>query len=661
MCKTLLFRYLLLSFALLGVSSVIAQEFAKSRPDRTIDFHQQVQERLFSTALSQMDISELSSLHLQIKKDQVISLLNTRYPELVYELENTPEQIISEKEISKLLLTIIKEESSFGNLDLEGSLWESAQSSIADSEGIATLEFLFGYELFKQKRLKEAQKNFQRLAKMRKGPYEYALYYGGLSSLLNKEFPEAINQLKAIGKEEALKPHISYYLSAAHYGNGDFTSVIKYFENRIQDQKLFNIEGITQIVAYSNYHLNRYEAAINNFNILSQYRNLSEDEKYILGKALLKTGQNIEGNSLLSEIAVQSQESKLKQSASYEYALNLSKEGKYEEAKSMFISMLSDDQYQKEDLQYNITILHAKTGNYNNATKNALALIKGKYQKEVLSLLSDMIDHIENPSTYIAVVEAIDLRAQDKSVIKSSLYKKAIIALQAGNFSTANSYFEKLKTIDPLIEERGAVAAWKGIMAYKDGDFKSAQKLLANYLNSKPTQETTISINRELEFYAHYFLAYSSFKLKDHKNALGHFSKSLAIVTNPSDKNMIEDIQLRIGDSYFLMVQYDQAKKSYDVAESLDQSYRPYALWQKAVIAELQNELYDQLLILDDIIGTHPESKYFGRAAFSAANTLFALGKYDKSATLYKRLESEDVPNRMKEEAIVQLGLISVN
>lgn len=661
MCKSLLFKYLLLISILLINESLWAQENSSMLPNRSVDMHQQVKEQLHYNALSQLEVDNLDPNEFSIKKDQLLSLLNTRYPELVYQLENSPKQIISQQEVSKLLLAIINEEAALGNLDLDGSIWESAQASIADSEGIATLEFLYGYELFKQQKLKEAQKNFKRLTKMRKGPYEYALYYSGLASLLEQNYDTAIAQLKSIGKEERLIPHIPYYLSAAHYGKEDYATVSKYYENRITETTLFNVEEITKIVAYSNYHLNRYEATINNLNILSQYRNLTDDEKYVLGKSLQKTGQNEEGNQLLANLADQSDEVQIKQTATYEYALQLSKDQKFEEAKSVFTTMLSNKAYDKEDITYNLALLNAKTANYDKVVESSLSLLKGKYQKEAISLLSEILDHIDNPITYNHAVDAINIRTEDKSLIKSSIYKKAIAALQSGNYPEAKSYFEKLKNIDPLIEERGAVAGWKGIMAYNDGDFVTAQRLLSNYLNSKSKGAHTSKIDSELEFNAHYFSAYSAFKLKGHQNALGHFSKSLELIVDPSDIDIQEDIQLRIGDCYFLMDNYQEAKVAYNAADELQRNHRDYALWQKAVIAELENKPYDQLLLLDDIIGQHNEGKYFGRAIFSSANTLFSLNKYDKSASLYKRIANEDVPLRMKEEAIVQLGLISVN
>ena len=336
MCKSLLFKYLLIISGLMIDDALWSQGFLSILTDRSVDMHHQVEEQLYYNALSQLEVDDLDLNDFSVKKDKIVSILNTRYPELVYLLENSPKQIISQKEVSELLLAIINEEEALGNLDLKGSIWESAQSSIADSEGIATLEFLFGYELFKQKELKEAQKNFKRLAQMRKGPFEYALYYrnkdldskladdvsAGLAQMYiqEKNYDEAITQLKSIGQEEKLISHIPYYLSAAHYGKEDYSSVTKYYEKRITETTLFNIEGITKIVAYSNYHMNRYEATINSLNVLSQYRNLTDDEKYVLGKSLQKNGQKEEGNQLLANLVDQSDEEQLKTTATYRYS-----------------------------------------------------------------------------------------------------------------------------------------------------------------------------------------------------------------------------------------------------------------------------------------------------------------------------------------------------
>lgn len=661
MCKILLNKGLLIAYSLIWSYALSSQSLSELKANRDITLHQSVEEELYLYALSQESAIVLPMSEDVIQVDRIKSYLYSRYPELAYQIESTSQQILSQSEISRLLIAHIDQQAADGTLDIDGSLYHQVVSSLKDEQSIAILKYLQGYELFKLKRLKEAQKKFEPIIQLRKGPYEYAQYYSGLAFILTNDYSNAIKQLSAIRNTEALKDHIPYYLIAAHYGHHNYREAINTYQRHKTNNQLYNNTGIIKIVAYSYYHLQNDPEVISNINLLSQMRPLSDEEKYILGKSLLRNGEEDSASTLITAIGETEEQNELSKTAAYEQALYLSQQGKFEEAIGRFQVLLESDLYDREDIQHNLNILYTKTHNYDLAAVGALDNIKGKYSNESLNMLSTIIDQIHNPKTYNKVIKAIQLRSHDKSSIKTSLYNKAVSALQSGNKELGQEYFELLKEVDPLIEERGAVAAWKGIIAYQEGDYNRAQSLLANFINSQANKSTASPANKELEFNAHYFLAYTYFRSKNHQRALGHFSKCLTLNSPQKEPNVMEDLHLRLGDVYFLMDKYKDALISYNAVQKMNLEHKPYALWQEAVIAELQNRPYDQLLLLDEIINAYPKSKYYTKSVFGAANTLFALGKYDKAALLYNNLQNTNAPIRMQEEAIVQLGLISVN
>ncbi len=659
MCNWFFYRQLVIVLAVLaGVNyqGISQQDLYGSR---TLELDDRISEGLYHFALSTIDpYSDMTSAQ-EVDRQKIISLLHTRYPDLTYELERTPKQTISGKEISKLFVQILKEESSAHVLDTEDSFWGIVEDAKLTYDEQATFKFLYAYELFKQKRFIEADKIFDKIIKERKGEYEYAFYYSGLIAMLNKKYDNAQEKLKKIGQDEKLKKQTPYYLAAAHYGNKDYNTVVKYYEPRLRDTELHNSQGIIKIVAYAQYKSGDYPGAIASLNLLQGQRQLLPEENYVLGVAYQKTGNNEASSEYLSDIAAV--QSTISSKAQYEHALNLSNQGKTTEAIATFENLFATGEFDKDEINWNLAVLNGRINKYDKLAFHAIKLMDSNKKKEATALLSQVVDNIDNETVYKNIIGQLNVALEDKSIIKTSLYNKALAALQQNQKDKATTYFDMMADVDPRVEERGNVAAWRGIMAYEDQNYKKASRLLSNYETTRPSAQPL----SKLDFDVAYFLGYSNFKLKNHSAALGYFSKSLDILkSKSSDQSIVskeDDIYLRIGDSYFLLDEYKSAQRAYTQIVNKGGPQKDYALWQTATIAELDDRPYDQILILDEIVSDYKQSKYFDRARFNTANALFTIKEYDKAANFYNDILASAAPVHLQEESTAQLGLISVN
>ena len=177
MCKPFFYRQLVLILAIIaGLNSqIIGQQDLYG--SRTLALDDRISEGLYHFALATIDpYSDMTSAQ-DVDRQKIISLLHTRYPDLTYELERTPKQTISGKEISRLFVQILKEETSAQVLDTEDSFWNIVEDATLTYDEQATFKFLYGYELFKQKRFLEADKIFDKIIKERKGEYELSLIH----------------------------------------------------------------------------------------------------------------------------------------------------------------------------------------------------------------------------------------------------------------------------------------------------------------------------------------------------------------------------------------------------------------------------------------------------------------------------------------------------
>ena len=347
--------------------------------------------------------------------------------------------------------------------------------------------------------------------------------------------------------------------------------------------------------------------------------------------------------------------------AAYEHALNLAHTGDAPAAITAFESLISSDDISKDDIHLNLAMLHSKTHNYEKAVHHAKLLLDSPRKEQAKDLIVELIDEVENETVYEHLVKSIASDLSDTTPIENSIYRRGIVALKGLDKSKAMKYFDLLADINPKTQEQGVVAAWRGIMAYEEENYSKAIRLLTNFQKTR-AQDQPLS---KLDFDVAYFLGYSTFRQKDHNSALGHFGEALDLVhlagPDIASSHKASDIHLRLGDSYFLLDEYESATRSYaSVIDKLGLN-TDYAIWQNSIIAELRGKPYDQIILLQGLINDHPNSKYQNRAQFNIANAFFGVREYDKAANWYKEIITSAAPTQLKEESGLQMGLISVN
>ena len=122
MYNQFLYKQLVFTAALtLSAISAISSQHSDLYEDRALDLGKSVHEELYHHAIQSIDPTDDIIDAQRLDQDVVISLLNTRYPELAYKLERTPKQTLAGKEISALLVDILKKVTSDGVSEVGGS------------------------------------------------------------------------------------------------------------------------------------------------------------------------------------------------------------------------------------------------------------------------------------------------------------------------------------------------------------------------------------------------------------------------------------------------------------------------------------------------------------------------------------------------------------
>ena len=538
---------------------------------------------------------------------------------------------------------------------------QSLDNAQLSKEDRIAVQFYIGYELFKKKEFDKAQKAFDKVIKARKGNYAYAAFYVGCAKIIQGKYDEAHEYFLKVRKEDSLEPYLPYYLALTHYARRDYDQVIKYYADRLKESSILEKESLRRLVAWSYYHQDSWADAAKTFQPLYSAEALSDEEVIVLAQAYSRSGNHPRAISLLSKMQVKPKPS-LENRISYELASSLSMAGRSQDAIQIFTDLLKKNSLWDQDIKWNLAILHFRVGQYDESAKLAGQLLKSRLYAQAEGLLGDLYKHHLNPDQKEEMVTNVMKGGQDLDFINQDVYLQAIAHVKNRQFDKANVLFSQLERQGINEEQRTTLMLWKGIVYYHQKNYEKSASLLETGLRKNLVEHTKLNLD------ARYILSYLRFKQKDHEAALGHFSKAYAQLSIPElhlspgqIQGLQEDILLRIGDIYFIGGRYNDSQLSYEKAAALKGTKKDHSLYQRAIIADLKDKPYDQLLLLEELIDEHPNSKYAVRANFATANTYFTLGKLDKATRIYQSLLRNTNNDEIAESSLIQLGLISVN
>ena len=583
-------------------------------------------------------------------------------PELDHLLTHTEKQTLAKPEIARLIALSIQEKSALDLLEEESTLRNSLKNTELSPQDRITMHFYQGYEFFKKKDFAKAQKSFNKVIKARKGHYAYASFYMACAKIIQGEYDNAHEYLMKVNKEPALTPYLPYYLALTHYGRRNYHDVTRYYADRLKESGIYEKESLRRLVGWSFYHQEQWSQSAQSMHPLYVSGKLTEQEEMILSMALKNAGHYAQAIDVLTPLT-NHPDAAFKDRATYMLASTHAEAGKYPEAIRGFTALIENGQSKwEQDIRWNLAILHKKSGNYQKSAQYANSLLKTRRYAQAEVLLKKLYkDHLNEGEKEIIVSNALN-DGSSLEFLNKDLYAQAVRHVSSQQFDKAILLFDQLEKQGINRDQKNEADLWRGIIAYHQGKYKKSGVLLDNAL----AQST--GGNSKLKLDAQYLLSYIRFREKNHSAALGHFSTVYGQINDPKlhlspgfVQNMKEDVLLRIGDIYFVTGRYKDSKNAYNDAKALNGNHKDHALFQQAILADLEDKPYDQLLLLEELIEGYPKSKYQVKARFATANTYFSLGKFTDATSIYQSLLRNATDEKIAESSLIQLGLISVN
>ena len=659
MRKLLLIRLFILNLIGFTAVSLIGQNADQLFHSKIMQSDQRVKNELYQSALIWTDvISSDQGLFVELEKQkaELISKLYINYPELRSELRYFNTSLKKDQKVSPLIKEIIKRESVNGTLPKGTNVIQYAKSLGINSKDIQSLNFYYGYELFQEKKYKEAIKVLADCIQAKGEEYNYAQYYTGMGYLLLGDYQSSQSSLLKIGKDKSLENYLPYYLAATHYALGNYQDVVKYYAPRNKESKLFNLNDLNKIVAYSYYNEQNYASAAL---YLAKVQKMDQAQDILmLSICYNRQGQYPSTLKLLSEYSVK--DHSIDPFIQFEKAIALGQSSQEDEAIFIFNNLAASNQIDQNLLRWNITLLYARKKDYDSAISQAQTLLNTQYKRQASDLITQNLDRIDNPTQIAEISRSLSSSAGSKEMINDNIYYRTLDALKRENWTEFDQYLKLLEETNPHSKEYKEIIVHKGLNDMSKKNIISAKNYLSIF-----ERLNDVAIDQTLSSKGYYNLAYLYFQEENGPKALGYFTKSLDILKSIEDtrenKLLKEDIYNRLGDIYLVKNDLNQAKKVYKTALGLNGNQGDYALFKMALIAELNGEYYDQIILLTDLSNDYPNSALKYKAEFLTANSLFELGKYEEAEKHYRLIVKEGKDNHLAEQSIIQLGLINVN
>jgi len=532
-----------------------------------------------------------------------------------------------------------------------------------DLNGSDNIEYKFrkGYAYFATNDYKNAQELFSEV-KGRRSPFtDDATYYFAYIAYLNKDYHVALVNFQRLKNSKKYESSYPYYITAVYFLDNRYDDVIKYAVPIINSTHQQNEKEMLRIIAASYFAKADYPNA-------AKYYGRFEDEdlgstqntqdSYQMGYTYYKVGNYTKASAELEKL--QQQNDIYSQSGNYTLGDVFLKLNNKQSARSAFFaaSKLDFDKQLQEDALYQYAKLSYEL-DFNTQALDATRLYLKNYphsrrNDEVKILLGEELLNSHNYAEAVEILEPIPNKtASAQAAYQKVTYYRGLEFYNERAFENAIGIFlRSLKNpVDAHIE--ALTTYWMAESMYEVRKYSESVETFEKFLDLPGASETPVYN------YANYALAYAAFGAEQYKKAANYFQKFLD--GGETDPNTINDAITRLGDSYFVLKNYNRALEYYNRIIEQHSQGEDYALFQRGMIEGLQGSPDNKITTLNDVLSKFPKSDYAADASFEIAYTYFLKSDSLKAKSglldmIQKYPTSSYVPR-----ALVTIGLIDYN
>lgn len=536
------------------------------------------------------------------------------------------------------------------------SSFKQVNSNVLDKSKKQDLAYKLGYSYFALRKFKEAIVYFNQL-KPKKGRYQVlSSYYAGFIEFGNKDYDEAISDLKVAANDPNFSNSVALMLASVYYEKGDYEELINYLVPLMaSNAALGNNTQLSIFLGEAYFYTNQYNEAAELYQKGS--KKLNKEASYNHGVTLDKLGKTQEAIEVLKPIAGNSTPTEI--SASYLLGKLYLAENQKLFALGAFLQIDNVENKEiAEESKFLVARLLFQMGRTSRCIEISKEFIiqypnsihKGKVNVFLAKALLQTND-------YHATIDYIE-GLPEKSSEVSNAYQKATYLLGVEQFN--NRKF------------RLAVANFsKSIENGTDESFKikahlytaEALALGRRYLEAEPHYKFVIaqSLNNSAEelLLAHFGYGYALYNQEKYGSAKKQFS---AFINTADQKDAKYGRALvRLADCEYVDKDYPAALAKYNRAVKGVFREKDYAYYQMGVIYHIQSKYDLSLTQFDRLLNVYKNSPYVDDAVFEKGTVYLENGSYNLAINSFSTLITEHPRSKYVPYALEKRALSNFN
>ena len=532
----------------------------------------------------------------------------------------------------------------------------------------AESDFKLGYSYFEQKDYEKARLLFDR-NKQVQSQYKYASsYYAGYLGYRAGDYAAARADLGVAEQNDAYKPVVPAIITQIYYKEGNYDGLIGYATKALQNTPPpQNSDEIQLLVGDAYYQKEQYKEAAEYYDkYAAVHQNRIEPAlQYKIGYANYKMGDFKGAIANLKNVAVR--RDSLGQNAAYHLGLSYVQANQKPQAVTAFEAARQGtfDKNIAENASLKLAQVQYEQGNMPEVI-NVLRDFRKKFSRSknqpiVDDLLSTSFLSSTDYQQALTYLESIDDRSEKlDATYQRVAYSQAALLYNNGNYAQALPLLDKSLKFPADDGLRAAAQVLRGEIFSVGQQYPDA--ITAYAAAARSVRRGGVSPEEaDFEQKARYGLGYAYYNTKQYDKARPQFAAFLSDTdAKPSDPNFY-DATLRLGDTYYVSKNYQQALDQYDKVIKANAADKDYAYYQKGRTLGLMGRREEATSTLAALLKTNPNSRYAEEAVFQQAQLAFEAGEYQPAVAGFSRLIESRPNSPLMPQALQKRGVAYAN
>ena len=527
---------------------------------------------------------------------------------------------------------------------------------------IATAQFQQGYSHFVLQRYKEAKDFFNSVRSLAQDFHKSdATYYYGLLLIKERNWDEALLQLRLVEFDAVYGPYTPYYIAQLLLSKGQRNEALSYVLSRQQQTPApYHQKEIQQLLGNIYFLQEKYPQALAQFKAYAgNGQSLSREDSYQLAYSQYRTGAWSEAALLLRSLSAQNDS--LGQHAMFLLGDVYLKLGDLAAARSAFLfcSLNSGHSQQREAARFFHAKLSYQLGFFDEALSGLQSFIlnyaRSVYADEARELQLAVLAATSNYKDALGLLDQLTVPSEPaRRLFAPVLYGRAAELINDGELDNAQALLDRALA-DPYNQSLlSYLFFWKGELAFRGQRYQEAVDFLQQYL-----QKGAPVLGEVRPQHARYSLAHAYLRLGLYEQALPMF-RAVAGQVESNAGPLVQDALVREADCLLMLKRYGQAASVYRKIIDFSWKEADYALFQLAIITGIRQP-EEKIRLLQRFETSYPGSSLLTASWMAIADTYMEDERFALAKPFLEKVIATEKSMQLLPQAYFKLGIAHYN